>query len=78
MNDCFRFPRKSSDGYSLSTWLSSPSLFLLRKFVDHSKNDPLVENVELESANPHYARIRYTDGRISTVSTKDLAPSPQD
>ena len=34
--------------------------------------------MELESANPFYAHIRYPDGRQSTVSTKDLARSPKD
>lgn len=37
-----------------------------------------MEHVELESATPHYATIRYPDGRTSTVSTKDLAPAPPD
>lgn len=30
------------------------------------------------SATPHYSRIRHPDGRESTVSTRDLAPSPRD
>ena len=30
--------------------------------------------VELIKANPHYAHIRYPDGRETTVSTKHLAP----
>ena len=46
----FSFPRKSCNGYSLPSWLSSPGPVLLRKFARHSKNDPLVEHVELESA----------------------------
>ena len=73
----FSYPRNSSNGYSLPTWLTSPGPVLLRKFVRQSKNAPLVEHVELENANPHYARIRYPDGRTSTVSTKDLAPLPR-
>ena len=73
----FSFPRKSSNGYSLPSWLSCPGPVLLRKFARHSKNDPLVEHMELKSATPHYATIRYPDGRI-TVSTKDLAPAPPD
>ena len=36
-----------------------------------------MERVELVSATPHYARIRYQDGRERTVSTRDLAPSPR-
>lgn len=73
----FSFPRKSSNGYSLPTWLSSPGPVLLRKFVRSSKSDPLVEPVDLVTATPHYAKVRFPDGRESTVSTKDLAPSPK-
>ena len=72
------FHRKSFNGYSLPSWLATPGPVLLRRFVRSSKSDPLVEEVELESANPFYAHIRYPDGRQSTVSTKDLARSPKD
>lgn len=74
----FSFPRRSFNGHSLPSWLTSPGPVLLRKFVRTSKSDPLVEEVDLESATPHYAHIRYPDGRQSTVSTKDLAPTPRD
>lgn len=74
----FSFPRKSSNGYSLPSWLSSPGPILLRKFVRTSKSDPLVEPVDLLSATPHYAQIRHPNGRETTVSTKDLAPFPRD
>ena len=50
---------------------------LLRKFVRHNKHDDLVEEVELKHANPSYARIRYNDGRESSVSLDDLAPCPR-
>jgi len=36
--------------------------------------DPLVDEVELLQANPHYAHVRYPDGREMTVATKHLAP----
>jgi len=36
--------------------------------------DPLVDEVELLQANPHYAHVRYPDGRETTVATKHLAP----
>jgi len=71
----FAFPRKSPSGYSLPTWLSTPGPVLLRKFVRQSKSDDLVEPVDLVSATPHYARVRYPNGRESTVSTRDLAPT---
>ena len=74
----FSFHRKSCNGYSLPSWLSSPGPILLRIFVQSSKSNPLVERVELVTATPYYARVRYQDGRESTVSTSDLAPSPRD
>lgn len=70
----FNFQRKSGTGTSLPTWLSSPGKVLLRRFVRHSKNEPLVDEVDLLEANPQYAHIRHADGRESTVSIKDLAP----
>lgn len=74
----FSFSRKSSNGYSLPTWLTSPEPILLRKFVRTHKSDPLVETIELVNASPHYARILYPDGKESTVSTSDLAPAPKE
>jgi hypothetical protein len=47
---------------------------LLRWFVRTSKNDPLVDEVELTDVNPTHARVRYADGRESSVSLRDLAP----
>ena len=48
----------------------------VRKFVQQSKADPLVEKVELLHKNPSYAFIKYQDGRESSVSLCDLAPCP--
>lgn len=36
--------------------------------------DPLVDEVELLQPNPHYAHVRYPDGRETTVASKYLAP----
>ena len=70
----FSFPRRSATGYSFPNWLK-PGPVLLRKFVRHCKSDPLVERVQLVTvSSPHYARVRFEDGRESTVSTSDLAP----
>ena len=70
----FSFPRRSATGYSFPNWLK-PGPVLLRKFVRHCKSDPLVEPVQLMNvSSPHYARVRFKDGRESTVSTSDLAP----
>ena len=62
-----------------SGFLDGPRLvhpFLLKRHVRSNKADPLVDEVELLQANPHYAFVRYPDGRETTVSTKHLAPTP--
>lgn len=70
----FSFQRRSSHGSSLPAWLSSPGPVFLRRFVRHSKQDPLVDQVELIDSNPTFATVKYADGRESTVSVRDLAP----
>ncbi|XP_065678454.1 uncharacterized protein LOC136093395 [Hydra vulgaris] len=71
----FSFPRRSSSGTSLPSWLNPGPIFL-RRFVRTNKNDNLVDKVELVDVNPTYANIRYPDGRELTVSLQDLAPYP--
>ncbi|XP_038652364.1 uncharacterized protein LOC119965671 [Scyliorhinus canicula] len=66
------FPRKSSSGSLLPTWLVTPGPILLRKHVRVHKSDPLVEHVQLLHANPQYAYVEYPDGRQDTVSLRDL------
>ena len=73
----FSFHRRSFNGYSLPSWLTTPGSVLLRRFVCSSKSDLLMEEIEFDSANPYYAHIRYLDGRQTMVSTKDLARSPK-
>ena len=70
----FKYPRKTTSGTSLPTWLSTPGPVLLRSRDRKSKNDPLVEPVQLLHANPSYAFIKFSDGREDTVSLRDLAP----
>ena len=50
----------------------------LRNFVRNSKNDDLVKRVQLLEATPAYARVRFPDGRESSVSLQDLAGYPRD
>ncbi|XP_072373331.1 uncharacterized protein [Scyliorhinus torazame] len=69
------FPRRSSSGMSLPTWLAAPGPILLQKHVRAHKEDPLVERVHLLHANPQYAYVEYPDGRQDTVSLRDLAPA---
>ena len=69
----FFFPRRSMISKSLPCWLIQSGPVLLRRFV-RNKNEPLVDEVELMEANSNFARIRFPDGRESTVSVTDLAP----
>ena len=49
---------------------------MLRRFVRHTKNDPLVDEVHLMDINTSYAHFDYPDGRESTVYIKDLSACP--
>ena len=71
-----KFTRRSHYGSSLPEWLCHPGPVFLRNFVRSSKHDDLVQKVDLLEANPLYARIRYNDGRESTVSLRDVARYP--
>lgn len=64
--------RRTSLETSLLSWLSQPSTVLLRRHARHSKNDPLVKEVKLKQANPHYAIVLHLDGRRDTVLLKDM------
>jgi len=74
-------PRTSTEhctvGTALPVWLAAPGPVLLRTFNRSTKQDDLVEEVDLVEANPSYAFIPYRDGRESTGALKDLAPSPR-
>ena len=72
----FGHPRRSMNGSSTPSWLSTPGKVLLRRHVRTSKQDPLVDEVDLVHANPQYALVRFPDGREDTFSTRDLAPTP--
>ena len=49
----------------------------LKNFV-RNKDDPLVIPVTIEEIiNPFYARIKFENGRIDTVSTKSLSAGPE-
>ena len=69
------FPSRSLTGSSIPTWLTVPGPVYVKRNVRNSKMDPL--QVDLLQANPHYAHVRYPDGRETTVSTKSLAPRGQ-
>lgn len=73
----FNFQRRSSFGNGLPSWLLTPGQVLVRRYVRSSKHEPLTDQVELVDVNPMYASVKYPDGRESTVSIRDLAPSPE-
>ena len=62
-------------GRSLPNWMLQPGPVLLRRFVQ-TKNQPLVDIVELIEANPNFAIVKFPDCRESTVSITELFPSP--
>ena len=70
----FNYQRKSTSGSSIPSWLSNPGKVLLKKFVQNSKYDQSVLEVDLIDANPQFAHIQYPDRRESTVSIKHLVP----
>ena len=72
---CFlNFHCRSILGCSLPNWLLQTGPVLLQRFVQ-TKNQPLVDVVERIEANPNFAIIKFPDGRESTVSVTNLAPS---
>lgn len=74
----FIHSRRSSYGFSLPTWLTTPGPVLLKRNERPTKYCPLVDEVELLEANPEYAHVRYSNGREDTVSTRQLAPCAQE
>ena len=71
----FTFPRKSSSGCSLPSWLK-PGPILVKRHV-RNKGDPLVDDAELLEVNPAYGKVRLENGREINVSLRDLAPTPK-
>ena len=49
----------------------------VKRFARLSKNDPLVDEVELIHINHTYPNVRYCNRREATISIRDLAPNPQ-
>ena len=72
----FNFPRKSSAGCSIPSWLK-PGPVLVKRHV-RNKYDPLVDDAELLEITPSYGTVRLGNGRELNVSLRDLAPAPLD
>jgi len=64
----FNFQRRSGSGESLPSWLTDSRKAYLKRFARSSKNEPLVEEVELVNVNPMFARARYPGGREVSVN----------
>ena len=73
----FSYQRRSSTRDSLPSWLTNSRKAYVKRFVRLSKNDSLVDEVELIYINLTYANTHYCNGREATVSIRDLAPNPQ-
>ena len=54
---------------------SEPGKIFVKKHIRKSKYDALVEEAELLHANTQYAHMKLSNGRETTVSIKDLAPT---
>ena len=63
---------------SLLSWMTTRSIAFIKRFVRHSKSDPLVDEVEVIHVNPNYAKVCCPNGREITVSLQNLAPCPQE
>lgn len=71
----FKHPRRSTNGISLPSWLTSSGQVLLKRFNRSNKYQPIVEEVELLHSNPDFSFVRLPDGRETTVSNRHLAPA---
>lgn len=70
----FNFERGSVTGNSIPSWLATPGPVLMKRHIRASKFQPVVDRVDLLECHPNYARVRLSDGKITTVSLRDLAP----
>lgn len=70
----FKHSRKSPNGNSIPTWLSSAGQVLVKRCVRANKYQPTVEEAELIEVNPDYSIVRLNDGRETAVSNRHLAP----
>ena len=70
----FSFNRKTCNGTTLPTWLTTPGPILLKRHARKSKYEPLVEEAELIDANSNYGRVKLQNGIEKNVSLRDLAP----
>ena len=72
------FQRRSTTVRSLPSWITTEFKAFVKRFVRHSKSDPLVDEVEIIHVNPNYAQVRCPSGQKVTASLRNLAPRPQE
>ena len=71
------FLKKIDVWYIISDVAQTRKSLFVCKFNQQIKADSLVERVKLIHTNLSYAFIKYTDGRESSLSLRDLAPCPE-
>lgn len=75
-NRFFKFQRQSAVGTSIPPFLMEEGTSILHRKRNCLKGDLETEPVILrETISPHFARVQFPQGRVDTVSTRDLAPS---
>ena len=73
----FTYPRKTSTGINLPTWLQAqPKQVLVKNQTRTSKMEPLVVRADLLHLNPNSAQVRLPSGTETTVSLREIAPCP--
>ena len=72
-NKPLNYHHRSKLRRSLPNWLLQPGPVLFHRFIQ-TKNQPLIDVVELIEANHNFAIEKFPDGRDSTVSVTDLTP----
>ena len=72
-----QFRRRTASGHALPTWLVNKGTVLVKKHARSSKYESLVEEADIMDLTPTYAKVKFQNGRESTVSLRDLAPLPQ-
>ncbi len=79
-HDCFiKFNRHSIVGSPLPNFLRENNTTVLHRQHITQKGDLPVEKVILrETLSPHFARVEFSNGRVDTVSTRNLAPYATD
>ena len=71
----FNYERRSTSGKTMPSWVK-PGPVYIRNHVKQNKMSPPVSSATLINANPEYAHVRLDSGVETTVSLRDLAPSP--